>query len=86
VFATASKERPDPSVGLALLAEAHRAAQRAGIPLVAIGGINLERAPKVAEHAELAAVIAALQPNRGSLEGVSEAARALQAAMLGLAH
>jgi len=86
VFATASKERPDPSVGLALLAEAHGAAQRAGIPLVAIGGINLERAPKVAEHAELAAVIAALQPHRGSLEGVSEAARALQVATLGHAR
>ncbi|HYQ01044.1 MAG TPA: thiamine phosphate synthase [Polyangiaceae bacterium] len=81
VFATASKERPDPSVGLALLAEAHAAAQRAGIPLVAIGGINLERATQIAERAELGAVIAALQPNRGSLEGVSEAALELQRAL-----
>jgi thiamine-phosphate pyrophosphorylase len=81
VFATASKERPDASVGLGLLARAHSAAQRVGIPLVAIGGINLERAPKVAEHAELAAVIAALQPVRGSLQGVSEAALALQATL-----
>ena len=83
VFATASKERPDPSVGLSLLAQAHQAAQRAGIPLVAIGGITLERASQVAEHADLAAVIAALQPRRGSLEGVSEAARALQSALGG---
>ena len=81
VFATVSKERPDPSVGLALLARAHEAAQRAGIPLVAIGGITIERAPQVAEHAELAAVIAALLPNRASLEGVSEAAEALQTAL-----
>ena len=81
VFGTASKERADPSVGLALLAQAHAASQRAGIPLVAIGGINLERAPQVAEHSELAAVIAALQPDRGSLEGVAEAAQALQAAL-----
>jgi thiamine-phosphate pyrophosphorylase len=81
VFATASKERPDPSVGLALLAQAHTQAQRAGIPLVAIGGITLERAKQIAEHAELAAVIAALHPNRASLEGVSEAAKALQQAL-----
>jgi len=81
VFATASKERPDPTVGLTLLAQAHAAARRAGIPLVAIGGIDLERAKAVAEHAELAAVIGALQPKRGSLEGVSEAASALQAAL-----
>jgi thiamine-phosphate pyrophosphorylase len=81
VFATASKDRPDPSVGLSLLARAHAAAQSAGIPLVAIGGITLERAAQVAQHADLAAVIAALQPNRGSLEGVSEAAQALQVAL-----
>jgi thiamine-phosphate pyrophosphorylase len=79
VFATGSKERADPSVGLALLAQAHAAAQTARIPLVAIGGINLERAPQVAEHAELGAVIAALQPTRGSLAGVTEAAQALHA-------
>ncbi|HKO52639.1 MAG TPA: thiamine phosphate synthase [Polyangiaceae bacterium] len=82
VFGTASKERADPSVGLALLAQAHAAAHSAGIPLVAIGGINLERAPRVAEHSELAAVIAALQPTRGSLDGVSEAAQALHTALL----
>lgn len=81
VFATDSKQRADPSVGLALLAQAHAAAQRAGVPLVAIGGINLERAKKVAAHAEFGAVIAALQPNRSSLEGVSEAAAALQIAL-----
>jgi len=81
VFATASKERADPSVGLTLLAQAHTAARRAGVPLVAIGGINLERARAVAEHSELAAVIGALLPNRHSLDGVSEAAQALQLAL-----
>jgi thiamine monophosphate synthase len=50
--------------------------------LVAIGGINLERARQVAEHADLAAVIGALQPERGSLEGVTEAARALHEALI----
>ncbi|HYQ31194.1 MAG TPA: thiamine phosphate synthase [Polyangiaceae bacterium] len=82
VFGTASKERADPAVGLGLLAQAQRAARSAGIPLVAIGGINLERARQVAEHADLAAVIGALQPERGSLEGVTEAARALHEALI----
>lgn len=81
VFSTASKERADPSVGLELLAQAHAAARQAGIPLVAIGGINLERASQVAQHCELAAVIAALQPKRGSLEGVTEASQALHAVL-----
>ena len=81
VFTTVSKERADPSVGVVLLARAHAAARTAGIPLVAIGGINLERAREVAPHCELAAVIAALKPMPGSLEGVSDAARALTAAL-----
>ncbi|MET0792731.1 MAG: thiamine phosphate synthase [Polyangiaceae bacterium] len=81
VFGTASKERPDRTVGLTRLAEAHVRARAAGIPLVAIGGINLERAAQVAPHCELAAVIAALRPEPSSVVGVSEAARALHAAL-----
>ena len=81
VFGTASKERPDATVGVALLAEAHLLSRAAGIPLVAIGGITLERATAVAPHCELAAVIAALHPTPGSLNGVAEAARALQTAL-----
>ncbi len=41
IFATGSKENPDPVVGLEGLAEAR---QRTRKPLVAIGGITLERA------------------------------------------
>ncbi len=41
VFATATKEQADPVVGLRLLAEAR---MRTSKPLVAIGGITLERA------------------------------------------
>ncbi len=81
VFGTVSKERPDETVGVALLAQAHLAARAAGIPLVAIGGVNLERAREIAPHCELASVIAALQPTPGSLQGVMEAALALQAAL-----
>jgi thiamine-phosphate pyrophosphorylase len=81
VFGTASKEGAEPTVGLALLQQAHAAALSAGIPLVAIGGINLERARQVAEHSELAAAIAALRPNPHSLAGVTEAAEALHDAL-----
>jgi len=88
VFPTASKESPDPVVGLAGLREAAIAARRARVPLVAIGGITLERAPEVAQIADAAAVIAdLLPPHRGDaslqgiLEGVSLRARELQAAL-----
>ncbi len=80
VFGTTSKERPDETVGLAGLRDAHLAARAAGIPLVAIGGINLARAREVSAHCDLLAVIAALRPKPDSLEGVSEAALALSAA------
>jgi thiamine-phosphate pyrophosphorylase len=41
IFATATKENPDPVVGLELLAQARQVTRK---PLVAIGGITLERA------------------------------------------
>src|SRR5579883_2663968 len=44
VFPTTSKENPDPVVGLNLLREARRHTRK---PLVAIGGITLERAEDV---------------------------------------
>jgi thiamine-phosphate pyrophosphorylase len=83
VYGTVSKERPDPLVGPALLFEAYQATRSAGIPLVAIGGVNLERARLIAAHCDLIAVIAALQPDKHSLDGVSEAASLLHAAITG---
>ncbi|HEY6466399.1 MAG TPA: thiamine phosphate synthase [Candidatus Acidoferrales bacterium] len=44
IFPTASKENPDPVVGLALLREIRKLTTK---PLVAIGGITLERAADV---------------------------------------
>jgi thiamine-phosphate pyrophosphorylase len=44
IFPTTTKEKPDPVVGLDLLAQARR---RTSKPLVAIGGITLERAEAV---------------------------------------
>jgi thiamine-phosphate pyrophosphorylase len=44
IFPTTTKEKPDPVVGLDLLAQARRRTRK---PLVAIGGISLERAEDV---------------------------------------
>lgn len=55
IFATSSKANPDPVVGLELLAEARRLTDK---PIVAIGGITLERARDVIEAgADCVAVI-----------------------------
>jgi thiamine-phosphate pyrophosphorylase len=58
VFGTRSKDNADPTLGLDGLAQL--AARAAGRPRVAIGSIDLERAPSVALHVEAGAVIAAL--------------------------
>jgi thiamine-phosphate pyrophosphorylase len=46
IFTTGSKESPDPVVGVGLVREARRMTDR---PIVAIGGITLERAVEVIE-------------------------------------
>lgn len=77
VFDTRSKERPDPTVGVALLSEIVRAVP---IPVVAIGGITLERAPAVrASGVAHAAVIAAI----GESDDPERAARDLHRALGG---
>lgn len=59
VFPTGSKERPDPVVGLAALAEVVRAVD---VPVVAIGGITPDNVAAVAATgAHAAAVIAAVE-------------------------
>jgi len=82
IFATASKRDPEPVVGLDILAEAGRRCRQAGIPLVAIGGIDAARAPQVAASAVAGAVISALLPP-GGLPEVSAAARRLHALLGG---
>ncbi|HEX5099179.1 MAG TPA: thiamine phosphate synthase [Polyangiaceae bacterium] len=86
VFATASKADHEPCVGLDGLRAAHERAAHAGVPLVAIGGIDLTRAEAAAPHAEAAAVIGALLPvttpdGRAALDEVTERARALDAVL-----
>lgn len=58
VYATSGKRRPDPVVGLGFVAAARRGTAK---PLVAIGGIDAERAPAVlAAGADSVAVIGAV--------------------------
>ena len=77
VFATSSKANHEPIVGLDGLARACERALAAGIPLVAIGGIDREVAPSIARLEVLGAVISALIPEDGELDRVTELAREL---------
>ena len=82
IFHTSSKRDPEPVVGLPALAEAARRCRCARVPLLAIGGLSLARAPDVAAFADLGAVISALLPDEG-LPGVTRSAAALHAALGG---
>ena len=60
VFGTTTKERPDPVVGLAGVAEARELTSK---PLIGIGGIDAEGAPRVIEAgADAVAVVSTLDP------------------------
>jgi thiamine-phosphate pyrophosphorylase len=72
VFPTRTKSNPEPVVGLEALERAAGEARRAGIPLVAIGGIDRERAPAIAKLCIFGAVIGALVPANGELDRVTE--------------
>jgi thiamine-phosphate pyrophosphorylase len=76
IFPTQTKLDADPAVGLSLLAAAKRLTSKAGIPLVAIGGITLETAPQVAESADAIAVISDLTRGAQTMGDVTARARA----------
>jgi thiamine-phosphate pyrophosphorylase len=83
VFPTVSKVDPDPCVGLDGLERASARATAVGVPLVAIGGVSLSRAPLVRPWATASAVIQALLPDAAlsgpaRYEEVAARARALQ--------
>ncbi|MDX2051455.1 MAG: thiamine phosphate synthase [Polyangiaceae bacterium] len=80
VFSTLSKENPDAVVGPSELGTAYARAQAAGIPLVAIGGIDLARAQEIRQSTDMVAVIGALLGAAPSLAAVTEAARSFQRA------
>jgi thiamine-phosphate pyrophosphorylase len=71
VFATSTKSNPEPVVGLDALGRAAEKALHAEIPLVAIGGIDRQRAPSIAKLGVLGAVIGALVPEDGDITRVT---------------
>jgi len=79
VFATSTKADASPVVGLDGLRDAYATARARGIPLVAIGGITIERAPDVASICDAAAVIGGLVST--DMREVTEKARALHEAL-----
>jgi thiamine-phosphate pyrophosphorylase len=80
VFPTTSKENPDPVVGLALV---RRAVERSSCPVVAIGGIDLVRAPEVAAAGAVGAVVGALLPAGEDMAQGTERTRSLARALGG---
>jgi len=78
IFATSSKASPDPVVGLGLL---RRARRLTGRPIVAIGGITLERAAEVIEAgADSVAVIRDVLRAENPADRVRQYLRRLEAA------
>lgn len=67
IFATQSKANPDPVVGLDMLARGAALAATAGVPLVAIGGIDSRSAHQVRAAGAVPAVIGALLPAIGEV-------------------
>jgi thiamine-phosphate pyrophosphorylase len=79
IYPTQSKSNPDPVVGEDGLAGAIAASS---IPVVAIGGINEPRAPRIAKLGALAATIGGLLPDEHEpLGGVTDRARRLSRAL-----
>jgi thiamine-phosphate pyrophosphorylase len=81
VFATRSKAVPDPVVGLDGLSRAAESARRAGVALVAIGGIDADTVRQVGSLGAMAAVIGALLPASTDLDEVSARYLALMEAL-----
>jgi thiamine-phosphate pyrophosphorylase len=81
VFPTSSKADAQPVVGPALLASASARARLARVPLVAVGGITLERARELAGSVDAVAVIGALLAGGDEPAQVTASAKALVAAL-----
>jgi len=86
VYATTSKANADSPVGISGLVVAARLARAAQIPLVAIGGISLDRAGEVAPHADYVAMIGALIPNSRRIDDVAAHVARINAELAGFSQ
>ncbi|MSP25842.1 MAG: thiamine phosphate synthase [Myxococcales bacterium] len=82
VFDTTSKELKQPTLGIEGLARLAARARPSGLPLVAIGGLDVARLRLVRPITRTAAVIGALIPESRSYVDVTERAMRLNAALL----
>jgi thiamine-phosphate pyrophosphorylase len=81
VFETATKQNPDPVVGMACIRAASARARAVGVPLVAIGGITRARTRELVSLVDAVAIVADLLPPAGSNDAwrdVTAHARAIQ--------
>ena len=83
IYPTPSKTDHEGDIGLSGLASAARLTRAAGIPLVAIGGIDQKRVREVAEYADWICVIGALVPPSGRLDDVTPHTQEFIAAIQG---
>jgi thiamine-phosphate pyrophosphorylase len=81
IFATRSKERPDPVLGLEALRDAATLAARAQVPLVAIGGLHLGVAQALGQAGVMAALISDLLLDGDESSAVAARARTWQSAL-----
>ena len=77
VFPTTSKDQPEPTVGMQGLGRAAALCAKAGIPLVAIGGIDITRASELADAGVIGAAIGALVSGATNLADVRARAQSL---------
>jgi len=82
IFSTSSKAGADPALGMATLAEAAEMARVAGVPLVAIGGLELATAPELGKLGVVAAVISDLLVGGVDVSAVRARAQAWHSALL----
>ncbi|HYJ10095.1 MAG TPA: thiamine phosphate synthase, partial [Polyangiaceae bacterium] len=83
IFATRSKEHPEPALGMQALLDAASQAARAQVPLVAIGGLGLGVAEELGKAGVMAAVISDLLLDGDTASAVAARANAWQDALEG---
>lgn len=82
IFATQSKRGADPPLGLETLKQGAALARAAGVPLVAIGGLELEVGSELGAAGVLTAVISDLLADGARFEAVAARSAAWQRALL----
>lgn len=81
VFETPLKKCAHPVVGVDGLRRAYARARAENTPLLAVGGITLDRIPEIAPYADAFAVIGDLYPEGATLRDVTARALEFQAAL-----